>query len=162
MSGVVGHKGSKSALVGDGGRVRVDALDVSRTQSESTGTVSYSLDFQPKAGVNMGCNGTSTIYGVGWGIFSSTPVASGSNNSIGNSTSGVRDATGDWGRWEGPWISHNDSSPSNEGQMYRQTAGSNYMWQYKITALNTSGVDIYWHRPVATSSTGFCRTLMLR
>jgi len=159
MSGVVGHKGSKSAIVGDGGRVRVDLLSASRTQSAGTGTVSYVLDFQPKAGINMGSNGS---YGIGWGIFSSTPVASGSNNTIGNSTSTVRDATSDWGRWEGPWIAHNDTSPSNEGQLYRQTAGANQMYQYKISALNTSGVDIYWHKPTSVSGTGYAYTLMMR
>ena len=161
MSALIGNKGSKSALVGDGGRVRVDALEATRTTSESTGTTSHVLDFSPKAGVSMGNVGT---VGYGWGIFSSTPVASGSNNSIGNSTSGLRNISGtDWGRWEGPWISHNDSSPSNEGQLYRQTSGTNtHRWQYKVTAINISGVDIYWQRVDSTNATCSQKTLMLR
>jgi len=161
MSALVGKKGSKSAIVGDGGRMRVDLLSASRTQSAGTGTVSYVLDFQPKAGINMGSNGS---YGIGWGIFSSTPIGTSSNNTIGNSTSTVRNQNSatDFGRWEGSWISYNDSSPSNEGQLYRQTAGSNQMYQYKISALNTSGVDIYWHKPTSVSGTGYAYTLMMR
>ena len=158
MSGLIGHRGAKSALVGDGGRVRVDALESSTT---SQGTTSHVLDFAPKAGFSLGA--VEPAIGYGWGIFSSTPVSTGSNNSIGNSCSGIRNITGtDWGRWEGPWISHNDSSPSNEGQLYRQTGGgSSYRWQYKVTAINTSGVDIFWQK---IDSQGTChqRTLMLR
>jgi len=164
MSGLIGHRGAKSAMVGDGGRVRVDQLDTSRTQSAGNGTTSHVLDFSPKAGINMGSNGTSTVYGIGWGIFSSTPVGTASNNTIGNTTSTVRNqnSTTDFGRWEGPYITAASSTPSNEGQLYRQTAGSNYMWQYKVSAINDDGIDIYWQKPVATSETGYVRLLVVR
>jgi hypothetical protein len=163
MSALVGNKGSKSGIVGDGGRVNANNISSSRTSASGTGTVVYTgVGFSPKAGIS--CGYVAGGSGVGWGAFSSTPTGSSSNNLIGQSGNGVQHITSDYLRWEGPWISHNDTSPSNEGQLFRNTGGgsSDCRWQYKVTAISDDGLSIYWHKVDATNVTCSGQILVLR
>jgi len=162
MSALVGNKGSKSGMVGDGGRVNANHISSSRTSASGTGTVVHTgVGFSPKAGIS--CGYVNSGKGVGWGAFSSTPTGSASNNLIGQTGNGVQNLTGsDYLRWEGPWISHNDTSPSNEGQLFRNTAGPTYRWQYKVTAISDDGLSIYWHKVDSTNVTCDGHILVLR
>ena len=160
MSSLIGNKGSKSALVGDGGRMKANHVSTSRTSSSGTGTSSHTVGFSPTGGFS--CGYINAGKAVGWGAFSSTPTGSASNNTIGITGNGVQNLSSDYLRWEGPWISHDDTSPSNEGQLFRATGGSTYRWQNKITVIGDDSISIYWHKIDSTNETLYARILVLR
>ena len=155
MSALVGRKGSKSAIVGDGGRVLTNQIYATST-SASDQTNSYTgVGFTPRMLFCAGHIGLTSESGhsCGYGFasqFASTTLREQATYGVGGNS-----ITTDGGRWEGPYTTSGNSTPVTEGMLFRQTGGSQYLWQARVNSIDSDGVTL-WFDAVYGVSTSRC------
>jgi len=162
MSGLIGHKGSKSAMVGDGGRVLTEHLAPSHTGSDTT--TSYTgVGFTPAMLYCVGSSGTSagSGHGIGHG-FADTNANSSGHGQAGYAVGGNAITT-DGMRYEAPYTTAASNTPANEGLIYRMTGGSQYLWQARLNSMDADGFTVIWDAVYGTAGSGcYLRALFLR
>jgi len=165
MSALIGTKGSKSALVGDGGRVITEHLVPSRTHAAGgNATIAYTgVGFTPAMLYCAGNSGTSNGngHGIGHG-FADTNANSSGHGQAGYAVGG-NSITTDGMRYEAPYTTAASSTPVDEGQIYRMTGGGQYLWQARVNSMDADGFTVKWDAVYGATGSGcYLRALFLR
>ena len=153
MSALVGKKGSKSGMVGDGGRTVMEHVLATRDNTDAT--TSYTLGFAPKMLYCAGQHGTSSSsgHGIGHGAASET-ASTALRQQVTYGVGGNSMGSNEGGRWEGPYTTSGNSTPVTEGMLYRMTAGSQYLWQARVNSMDSNGFTLWFDAAYNNSGSG--------